>query len=253
MTYATHSQGLFEKLINNDVGVKVEVLGWNTKWNGFRDKFIGVYEFCKKCNDDDIVVFVDGFDSLLKTDTETVKSRFLEMNCKTLFSKDPLKINSIFGQCLADGTVLNTGLYMGYVKYLKLLLKDAINDRCQDDQHSMNTLCGKYSDIITVDTDCRIFKNHTPLENLKTDPGDTCIVSYAGNMLGIKAYTHRLIRSFREYSQFHIFDIVILLYSVMALFPSTRIIVFPFLIFYVIYFISKADKSCMAAIKKYKQ
>lgn len=245
VTYATHNQGLFDKLINNDVGVKVEVLGWNTKWNGFKDKFIGVYEFCNssKCNDDDIVVFIDGFDSSLKTDIETVKSRFLEMNCKTLFSKDALEINSVFGKCLADGTMLNTGLYMGYVKYLKLLLKDAINDTCKDDQRSMNTLCGKYSDIITVDTDCRIFKNYSPFDKLKTVSYNTCIVSYPGS-----ASVNRYVRSIKEYAQFFYKYVVLMWLMALYFFRKDIDIVVRYLvpimaIFLCLYY-TYADRSC---------
>ena len=248
VTYATHSQGLFENLVNNDVGVKVEVLGWGKKWNGFRDKFVGVYEFCNKCKDDDIVVFIDGFDSLINKDLETIKFRFLKMNCKTLFSKDRYKLNRIFGQCTADGTVLNSGLYMGYVKYLKLLIKDAINDECKDDQRSMNTLCKKYPDIITLDTDSLVFKNHTPFENLKTDTDDACIVSYPGNVLDIKSSVARFIRTISEYSQFFIFDIVLLVYAVMALFPNTQVVIFPLLVIYILYFVTHSDKSCMVAL-----
>ena len=41
VTYATHSQGMFDELMNNQYGVDVKVLGWGEKWNGFKDKFIG--------------------------------------------------------------------------------------------------------------------------------------------------------------------------------------------------------------------
>jgi hypothetical protein len=55
---------MFEELVNNEFGVPIKVLGWGTKWNGFSDKSKGLVEHLKtKNDDDDIVVFVDGFDS----------------------------------------------------------------------------------------------------------------------------------------------------------------------------------------------
>ena len=34
VTYANKSEGMFEKLLNNEFGVSIKVLGWNKKWEG---------------------------------------------------------------------------------------------------------------------------------------------------------------------------------------------------------------------------
>ena len=47
ITYATHSYGNFEELVNNKYGIKVIVLGWGKKWKGFTDKFNAVYKYSK--------------------------------------------------------------------------------------------------------------------------------------------------------------------------------------------------------------
>ena len=58
ITYATHSEGSFENLINNEHNVPITVLGWNKPWKGFMDKFINVYKFIKTLPDDDIIIFI---------------------------------------------------------------------------------------------------------------------------------------------------------------------------------------------------
>lgn len=60
VTYVTHSEGKFEELINNKYGVKIDVLGWGQKWNGYRDKSIGIIEYLKNTHDDEIVIYLDG-------------------------------------------------------------------------------------------------------------------------------------------------------------------------------------------------
>ena len=44
ITYATHSMGMFENLVNNKYNIEIKVLGWGTKWNGFLDKVKNDYD-----------------------------------------------------------------------------------------------------------------------------------------------------------------------------------------------------------------
>ena len=48
ITYATHSEGLFDELINNKYNIPIIVLGYGTKWNSFIDKFKNVYKYIKE-------------------------------------------------------------------------------------------------------------------------------------------------------------------------------------------------------------
>ena len=81
--------GMFEELVNNEHGVKVKVLGMGKKWNGYIDKSIGLLEYIETKKDDDIIVFVDGFDTKINKDISNVKSLFESYECKVLVSKDP--------------------------------------------------------------------------------------------------------------------------------------------------------------------
>jgi hypothetical protein len=75
VTYANKSQGMFEELVKNEFGVPVKVLGWGKKWNGYSDKSKGLLEYMKTKNDEDIIVFVDGFDSKINKPITDVVDR----------------------------------------------------------------------------------------------------------------------------------------------------------------------------------
>ena len=92
ITYATHSYGTFKELVNNDLNIEVKVLGWGKKWNGFMDKIKGISVYIDTLNDDDIVIFVDGFDSKIIKPLDIVEKRFKSMNCKVLLSNDPMTV-----------------------------------------------------------------------------------------------------------------------------------------------------------------
>lgn len=203
ITYATHKFGLFEELINNKYNINIKVLGFGKKWNSFVDKFIGVLEYINNLNDNDIVVFIDGFDSLINKNLDNFYNEFLKMDTKVLVSKDIggifndyLNYNKfVFGTCY-NNIVANTGLYCGYIKYIKILLNDLIKFRCNNDQVNFNTLCSKY-DFIKIDVNNIIFHNIIN-RNIKSD---ALIVSYPASIS-----INRLYRMYFDMFQyFHIF------------------------------------------------
>jgi hypothetical protein len=210
VTYANKSHGLFEELVHNEYDVPVRVLGWGTQWNGFLDKYKGMVKYLREKEDDDIVVFLDGFDTKINKDPKDVVALFETYDCKMLVSKDPVPYGplsrTVFSTCQADLTA-NSGMYMGYAKYLLQVLEDALEMECEDDQRNLNTLCGKY-DFIRVDEEQKIFENIAPLNMRKTS--DALFVSFPGTLT-----MDRIYRSLKEYSQFFryqfIFSIILLL------------------------------------------
>ena len=57
ITYATHDQGMYQELINNEFGIPIKTLGFGTKWKGFTDKIKGVRKYLDTCDPDTIVYF----------------------------------------------------------------------------------------------------------------------------------------------------------------------------------------------------
>jgi len=236
VTYANKSQGMFEELINNKFGIPIKVLGWGTEWKGFSDKTKGVIKHLETKNDDDIVVYLDGFDTKINKNSENVKKFFESYECKVLFSNNPPWFfqSFMFGTC--DNSIANAGLYMGYVKELKQVLKDELLLKCEDDQHNFNKLCNKY-DFIKVDKDEKIFKNFSPLQN--EIEVESIFISYPGAIS-----TTRYLRGFVEYTQFFYFYVVLSLLGGMYFLPKHRQTLVFIIMIYTAFFVGFADKSC---------
>ena len=240
VTYANKSQGMFAELVNNEFGVPIKVLGWGTKWNGFSDKYKAMTKHLETKNGDDIVIFLDGFDTKINRNPNNVVELFKECDCKVLVSRDPRMVGktlskAIFGVCKGE-TMANSGLYMGYAKYLKLVIDEALSLKCEDDQVNLNTICQKY-DFIKVDEDEKIFKNFGPLD--KKHESDAIFVSYPGS-LGFDRYSRALI----EYTQFLYMYILCLLILGLSLFPQRQEILLSMLILFITFYVLVADKSC---------
>ena len=64
--YATHIDGYMPVLIDQmkKKGIEYKVLGYEKVWEGFFQRTIDYYDFLKTLDDSEIVMFVDGFDSL---------------------------------------------------------------------------------------------------------------------------------------------------------------------------------------------
>ena len=66
VTFATHEEGTLNDLVHNQYNVPIKVLGFGEKWTGFKMKFEYVYDYIQTLPENDIVVFLDGFDSEIK-------------------------------------------------------------------------------------------------------------------------------------------------------------------------------------------
>ena len=243
VTYATHSEGMFEKLINNKFNIHVDVVGWGTKYTGHTDKYRGILSYLKSKKDDDIVCFVDGFDSEFVKPEKDIYLRFMESGSKVIFSEDgvPAKYavftKFIFPPC-KNGINLNTGMYMGYVKYIKILLRDALVATCSDDQVIMSRLCEQH-DFIDIDTKHTIFKN-----DVRASSDDPCIVSYPGQIVTWR----KVVFTIKAYIQYFVDIIALVLLLVAYKVPSTRVTVAVLLSLLMFVFTTgRVDSSCVIA------
>jgi len=215
VTYATHSDGTFEKLVHS--GYHIEVLGWGKPWNGFMDKFEGMVKYLETQKDNELVIFVDGFDSKINKNLENIEQVFNSLNCKILISHEnksglsnflPGFVHKyitykVFGTC-KDGQTANTGLYMGRVKELKLVLKSLISLDFDDDQRSFNSVCSKFP-FIKVDTENIIFENCSH----ENDISNAYFVQLPATLSVTRAF-----RSIFEYSKYFILEIFLILFII---------------------------------------
>lgn len=236
ITYATHSFGLFDKLINNEYKIPVKVLGWGQKWHGFTDKYKGILEYINHKNDDDIIIFLDGFDTKINKEPVELLRLFKSFNCKILFSKEiEVGYNRVVFPTCKNNIIANTGMYMGYVKELRKILSTLLKENCNDDQVILNRNCKKF-DFIKIDTQNVIFENIFLNKNKKSD---AIFVQYPSS-LNFK----RLKRSVFEYYQFIYVYIQLMLLGLIYIFPKyMKLFIFLFIFSFIIY--SKSSINCV--------
>jgi hypothetical protein len=236
ITYATHSFGLFDKLINNEYNIPIKVLGWKKKWNGFTDKYKGILDYIAHKNDTDIVIFLDGFDTKINKEPIDLLKLFKSYNCKILFSKElEVGYNRIVFPTCKNKKIANTGMYMGYVKELKEVLNFILKEKCSDDQVILNKNCNKFN-FIKIDTKELIFENIFLNKNKKSN---AIFVQYPSD-LNIK----RIKRSISEYYQFFFIYIQILFLGLMYMFPK-YIKIFIILFIFSLLLYSKSSIDCV--------
>ena len=252
VTVATHDSGLYNELIDNKFGVKIKTLGFGEKWTGFRMKSEKVLEYIKDLDDNHIVIFVDGFDSVVNGTLEDAIEEFVMMDCRILISKAyvhdqwirQVTHRRVFNYKKGDYSA-NSGLYMGYVKELKIFLKDILDLKCGDDQINFNVIAKKY-DFVKMDTQNTIFENIQ--KNIGEDnkhkeltPLNGIFVSYPGT-----PSTERILRATKEYGQFFLKEallVVLITFWWLMHMKMDKIALGVLITFIILYFY--IDKSCV--------
>ena len=250
LTFATHAEGNFNNMINNNYGMKIKVLGWGKKWTGFRMKNEYIYNYIEKLNDDDIVIVLDGFDVHINGYLEDALKIFKKNNYKVLFSLNSkynlfidYSMNKIHNKN-KNKYIANAGLYMGYIKYLKVFLNKSLNFKCNDDQRNINMLRNQYN-FISIDKNNEIFFNANNLSNIKKS--NAIFIQTPGLIT-----FNRQKRVIFEYSQFFLEEISILLIIIFCLIifnknlnKKIKLILLLSLITILIIIFNKMDKSCI--------
>ena len=172
ITYATHDERYFKILKKSYPDIIV--LGYGTKWNGFHDKVKATIDFCKDKNDDDLILFVDGFDSII-LHTDNIIEKYKSFNVPLVFSKDlnnnyilvKYNVDSFFDTC--QSLNLNSGLYIGTPKSIIHFWENInLND---DDQVYATKICNELGHkYIKIDEDNKIFYNYSRQDNVFIDP-----------------------------------------------------------------------------------
>lgn len=148
-------------------------LGGGVEWNGGEMSiFAGVSgggqkvnlvkDQLEKYNDYDIVLFIDGYDVFFVENLNTVVNRFFEFNCDILFAGEifcwPDESLASFFVANTKYKHLNSGCYIGYVKDLKELLQNDINDSDDDQLYFHRQYINNLNIKIKIDTENYIFQ-----------------------------------------------------------------------------------------------
>lgn len=167
--FATHPEGYFNILIKQikQLGYKnVKILGWNEKWQGFHKRTIDFYNYFLTLDDDDIVLCLDAFDTLLLRRPNDILKKYKSFNSEVVWSVENTDFISKLLFKSNYNYTLNGGMYIGKNKYLKIIFQELINrygiDFNQDDQKLINKLNNQWDyfhEIVKPDIHGYIFSN----------------------------------------------------------------------------------------------
>lgn len=167
--YATHSDGYFDILINRAIslGYNVELLGWNTNWQGFYKRTLDLYNYFISQDDDDIILCIDGFDSIILDNYKILYRKYKYFKSPIVWGVDKSDVLNrwIFKSNL--DYILNGGSFIGKNKYLKIVFKEIINkfgtyNFKQDDQKIANYMFNHnelFKKYVKADKESLIFAN----------------------------------------------------------------------------------------------
>jgi len=168
ITVATHSESYFPYLKKSceKYNAHLDILGWGEKWDGYITKLKLVMNYIQDLPDDEIICFIDSFDVIMLRPLDELEKTFRSFNKLTGhnvivgYDQSPsLFINQLttihFGTC--HGILLNSGTYIGFVKYIKQMLKTISNHSSKDDQIALTEYVQKNPHNIHIDTSCIFF------------------------------------------------------------------------------------------------
>ena len=180
ITVATHDYGYLQVLKEscNRHGFELIVLGWGATYTGHLMKTELTIPFLEKCDPMQIVMFVDGFDSLIMRNVDDVESIFVKMNVPFIFSADMKlthdmyldeyigKITGVVNRVVCnsspDAGMLNSGLFIGYAASLLRVLRESVDmtqklPDIKSNQRMLQEVCK--TNPFAIDTNRHLFYN----------------------------------------------------------------------------------------------
>lgn len=168
--YATHSEGNFDILIQKarDLGYYVSIVGWGDKWEGFYKRTLDLYDFIKTRPPQEIIMCIDGFDSILLEDMKTTLDIFSEYGSPVVWGIE--ESNNMLRRVLFRSKynyTLNGGSFMGVNEYLQIIFEEIISiygktNYKLDDQRIINQINNTsqlFQSIVKPDMESKIFAN----------------------------------------------------------------------------------------------
>ena len=236
VTVATHSENYFPTLINSlkYAAVSYQVLGFGQKWAGLTMKFDLMLFWLSKQSPNEVVMFLDGFDSFFYGNGDELEAKFRRTKKGIIFSKNKCTLGFLCPllQPYIDrkiykadtDTHINTGLYIGYAgNLLAYFIKLRPLCSSKDDERCVNENRHLFKEFdIYIDTNEEFFKNGAITEQALTCygyqfPGGMQIPKNITDKLPFKitrkkgAFVKRVKRSLVEYFQFVFPEAILLL------------------------------------------
>jgi len=166
VSVATHSDGYLPWLLKSceRYNVKLDILGWNQKWQGFVWRFSLMINYLKSLDPNELVCFIDAYDVILLRPLNEIEEYYNDIvkltgkkiiigteNAHNAYIKRMSEF--IFDKC--KNIQINAGTYLGRAKDLLDVLNN-MNDKnkpSDDDQVVYTDYCNKHPDVFYIDHD----------------------------------------------------------------------------------------------------
>ena len=140
--------------------IKVKTLGANVDWTGGDIKrgpgggmkVNLLRKELQNYRDDDVVMFVDGYDVLINEEEKGILERYLSFHSKVLFAAEKVcwpdrSLEPYFPEPANGYRYLNSGCFIGVVSELKKIVSDGIGDTDDDQLYFQKKFLSKNFDI----------------------------------------------------------------------------------------------------------
>ena len=156
-------------------GIDVKVIGMNQSYPNHFTKIRKMRQSLDHLPSSDVVLFVDAFDVLLLASKENILNKFLERKIPCIFSAERRYYPKNSGSDLdipypsskTSFRYLNSGSYIGYVGYIKMMLDEIIDNqysipftryrRLNDDQYHCHRYFLQNQETIRLDKKTELF------------------------------------------------------------------------------------------------
>jgi hypothetical protein len=121
-----------EYLINTAkyFNIDIELIGIGHTFTNFTNRLYILQDYLKTANPEEIILVMDGYDTLFNNNLEYALNKFQEKNTKILISSEKIytyqwgAFQHKFDSIDSDYRYVNAGTYMGYAKDLKLMIDE---------------------------------------------------------------------------------------------------------------------------------
>jgi hypothetical protein len=111
-------------------GVDVELIGIGHTFTNFTNRLYILQDYLKDINPEEVILVMDGYDTLFNNTVEYTLSQFHQKNTKILISSEKLftyqwgKFQHKFDTINSDYKYVNAGTFMGYAGDLKIMVDE---------------------------------------------------------------------------------------------------------------------------------
>lgn len=111
-------------------GVDVELIGIGHTFTNFTNRLYILQDYLKDINPEEVILVMDGYDTLFNNTVEYTLSQFHQKNTKILISSEKLftyqwgKFQHKFDTINSDYKYVNAGTFMGYAGNLKIMVDE---------------------------------------------------------------------------------------------------------------------------------